>query len=273
MTTRGDEGDGNDQFNTAIQLALSESRHEKYAMELEIEKLRSQLKLMEIKSEVKILEAELTATKEHHEQQLKLGKKLAKLKAEKKILLSIINHPGSVCSVKNFVGSEILNEVQKAVLTGWKPGKWNLIYRASTHGQASSTFHNLCDNKGPTYVIARSTSGFTFGGYAGNSWNTSNSYQMAPTSFLFVLNNSYGDLPTKLSLKTENHSNAMYCNIGFGPTFGGGHDLYIRNNPLSGISSCAIGHTFENELGRNGNTFTGTSSFLLKDYEVYCLVQ
>ena len=283
MATRRDDEDDKNQSNTSTQLALIESRHEKalleqkHAMDLELEKIKSEMKLMMVNNEVQRLRDELLSTKEHHEKELKLEKELAELKAEKKNQVSVpsvINYPGSIYPHYgiNFCGSILLNDTQKALLSGWKPGNWTLKYRASAHGQAASTFHSLCDNRGSTYVIVRSTAGYTFGGYAGNSWNSSSGvYQVAPTSFLFVLNNSFGDVPTILPLTTENSAHAMYCKASYGPTFGGGHDLHISNNPMSNNSSyCNIGGSYYVDgLGRGVNTFTGARNFQVQDYEVY----
>ena len=46
---------------------------------------------------------------------------------------------------------------------------WKLCYRASIHGWRSRTFHNYCDNKGPTVTIIR-VGIYIFGGYNDNSW-------------------------------------------------------------------------------------------------------
>ena len=44
-----------------------------------------------------------------------------------------------------------------------------LCYKASVNGRASSTFHNLCDNKGPTVVLVESGK-YVFGGFAAAPW-------------------------------------------------------------------------------------------------------
>ncbi|CAH3186833.1 unnamed protein product, partial [Porites lobata] len=46
---------------------------------------------------------------------------------------------------------------------------WKLCYRASVDGWRSRTFHNRCDNKGPTVTIVRVGS-YIFGGYNDKSW-------------------------------------------------------------------------------------------------------
>ena len=49
--------------------------------------------------------------------------------------------------------------------------KWVLCWRASQNGWASTTFHSLCDYKGPTITIVR-VGEYIFGGYVGMSWTT-----------------------------------------------------------------------------------------------------
>ena len=46
-----------------------------------------------------------------------------------------------------------------------------LIYRASEHGYTAKSFHNYCDDKGPTLIIIKSSGGWIFGGYTTQSWS------------------------------------------------------------------------------------------------------
>ena len=48
--------------------------------------------------------------------------------------------------------------------------KWRLIYRASEHDYTAKSFHEYCDNKGPTLVVIKSIGGWIFGGYTTKSW-------------------------------------------------------------------------------------------------------
>lgn len=54
-----------------------------------------------------------------------------------------------------------------------------------------------------------------------------NNYRRSDKSFLFSLKNRYNK-PFKMNVY-QNHGNAQYNNNGYGPTFGGGHDLYLAN--------------------------------------------
>ncbi len=51
--------------------------------------------------------------------------------------------------------------------------KWRLLYRASEHEFSAKSFHECCDNKGPTLVIIKSSGGWIFGGYTTQSWSKS----------------------------------------------------------------------------------------------------
>ena len=75
---------------------------------------------------------------------------------------------------KNFKESVILtNEEHRNKLIGWLPqyDKWHLLFRASRDGFSALTFHDMCDNKGPTVAIVKSGNNI-FGGFTENSWNS-----------------------------------------------------------------------------------------------------
>ena len=49
--------------------------------------------------------------------------------------------------------------------------KWRLIYSASKHEYTASSFHQYCDNKGPTLVVIKSSKGSIFGGFTTQQWS------------------------------------------------------------------------------------------------------
>ena len=51
-----------------------------------------------------------------------------------------------------------------------------LLFRATEHGFTATKFHELCDNKGKTLTIVKSTNNKIFGGYTPLNWNTSGNY-------------------------------------------------------------------------------------------------
>ena len=183
---------------------------------------------------------------------------------------------------KNFeIDSNILIEVEKGdeylkklyEWTGYK--KMELIYRGTRDDSESKTFHNKCDNQGPTIILCKNEKDNIFGGYASISWTSDGNYHAANGSFLFTLTNIHGTAPTKYP-NTQNCNNSVYHASNYGPTFGNNHDLYICNNYLNSTSSYAsLGGAYPDILGKGYSIFTGdnnNSHFKLKELEVFKLL-
>jgi len=136
------------------------------------------------------------------------------------------------------------------------------IYVASTDGDDSSDFHEKCDGKGPTVVIVETTTGNVFGGYTSVSWSRNNNWKRAPTSFLFQLRPRF----SHFAMRKSDDRHATFHHQSNGPTFGGGHDLYIASGALSYSHSYVNGNTYK----ANGYTLNdGTQYFQVKDYVVF----
>ena len=99
----------------------------------------------------------------------------------------------------------------------------------------------------------------------------SGNYKRSSGSFLFSLVNPSGLVPTKMPLIAGREGYAIYCNSGYGPTFGGGHDLHIFNAPNTINNSCArLNNTYQCPTGQNTNTFlTGYQNFVVNELEVF----
>ena len=74
-----------------------------------------------------------------------------------------------------------------------------LLYRGTRDGMSSKTFHNNCDNKGPTISLFKNEKGYIFGGYISNDWkgDQCGGWTSAGDSFIFTLTNMYNISPTK----------------------------------------------------------------------------
>ncbi len=72
-----------------------------------------------------------------------------------------------------FLRESIISEGQyDGKLREWSGDyQWKLIYRASEHGYTAKSFHECCDDKGPTLVIIKSSGGWIFGGYTTQLWS------------------------------------------------------------------------------------------------------
>ncbi|XP_031570032.1 uncharacterized protein LOC116304430 [Actinia tenebrosa] len=129
-----------------------------------------------------------------------------------------------------------------APVTTGLPTKWERCYYTKVNGWASSTFHSGCNSVGPTITIIK-VGQYMFGGYTDINWHSSGSYSKSVNSFIFSFKNKYDFEPFKL--KVKNIDNAIYGNGGYGPTFGGGHDIYIANNAGGNTNSYSnLGHSY-----------------------------
>ena len=88
----------------------------------------------------------------------------------------------SRCCLKNpselLVNTQLVNQQYDAKLREWigNDYQWRLIYRASEHEYTASSFHECCNDKGPTLIVIKSSEGWIFGGYTTQSWSGDGMY-------------------------------------------------------------------------------------------------
>lgn len=169
--------------------------------------------------------------------------------------------------VSGFEGGSFINADQATRLADWYGAGWKLLYKASRDGWNSTDFHNKCDNKGETVTVIKSGNNI-FGGYLGTSWNSSVNYISCNTASLFTLVNPHGIAPTKFNISVA--SNAGYGAQGYGPTLGGGHDLYIAPNANANSNSYSnFPHSYQDTTGKGNTLFAGTKNFQVTEVEVF----
>ncbi|RIB20346.1 hypothetical protein C2G38_2081002 [Gigaspora rosea] len=139
---------------------------------------------------------------------------------------------------------------------------FNLLFRSSLDGLSSKTFHQKCDNKGATIVVAKDqNSSYLFGGYNPLDWNGKNVWKKTIDSFIFALD--YDDLKNA-TVSCINHDNSNYaigCSDNYGPVFGEGPDLCVPNN--SSIWKLKT---------KSYPKFVNINSLTVLDYEVFQVV-
>ena len=70
-----------------------------------------------------------------------------------------------------FPNTQIVNQQYDSILREWVGDyKWRLLYRSSEHGYSGESFHECCDDRGPTLIVIKSSGGWLFGGYTTQSW-------------------------------------------------------------------------------------------------------
>jgi len=107
---------------------------------------------------------------------------------------------------------------------GTGPKQFTLLYSATRDGCDATTFHQKCDNQGPTVTVLYNPHDSVYGGYTGQSWNGGVGWINDPTALLYQLKFSGNDQRTKFPVVSSSH--AIYCNNNYGPTFGAGHNLH-----------------------------------------------
>lgn len=154
----------------------------------------------------------------------------------------------------------------------YSDGYWKLCWRASKDGWAGTTFHTLCDGKGPSVTIVKANDNI-FGGFTKSQWGHTGIYIDDPEDFLFSLANKVHVKPVKLT-HLPNSPYGIYSAKNYGPTFGDGHDLHISDNANSNSNSYTIlGVTYEVPPGQDAITFlAGTNGFMLQEIETFYLV-
>lgn len=178
-----------------------------------------------------------------------------------------------------FLESKILSDEHKDIMINqWLKDQLDLphstfvlLYRASRDGWSTATFHTCCDKRGPTVVVVKSNDSL-FGGFTEQSWDSSGSYKYCNESFIFSLVNPSGSVPTKLPLKPDQTKYGIYCNSGYGPTFGGGHDLTICEDANSSSKSySSLGNSYECPRHITSTFLTEERTFLVSEVEVFGL--
>ena len=105
--------------------------------------------------------------------------------------------------------------------------RWKLLYRATRDGFSAENFHSKCDGKSNTLTVIRTKLGYVFGGFTTKPWSIIGKYANDPDAFIFSLINRQG-IPQKFDCKFPEY--AIYCKNKCGPSFGGGHDIYLCDN-------------------------------------------
>ncbi len=153
---------------------------------------------------------------------------------------------GSNCELKPF-DSSILTDAQSTQLfslIGFSSSLFSSkpIYQASKDGFSASNFHSKCDNAPNTLVIIRTVNNNIFGAYVEVSWSGGGSYKSDSNAFLFSLINPSKN-PIKMPISSTQY--AIYAHPSYGPTFGGGHDLYTPDQPNSNQGYLNLGHSYK----------------------------
>lgn len=156
-------------------------------------------------------------------------------------------------------GSTLLNGAGLAQLENWLGTGEKTFTNIFTkkEGDTAQSFHSAADSKGATFTLMTvSTNGGatwkTIGGYDPLSWGSQGQYNYSynlsdRTAFIFNLT----DLVKSAQRSDGRGQYQTYDNASYGPTFGGGHDIYVDSALTSGYS---YGYSYGNAGGGSYGT-------------------
>ena len=214
--------------------------------------------------QIKSMKVEMNEMKE-------LNKEIKSMKLEMNEMKEFIdqlkegNIVGSINRNKALQSNEmIIDEKERKLICDWisinRKVKMELLYKATRDGDSSSAFHNKCDGKSPTLTLVKTSNGYRCGGFTNTPWESSRNYKKDNNAFVFSMD-------TRIKYMSTNDY-SIYCYSGYGPTFGGGHDLYLANGFLSTANNyCNCPYTYKTV--KKSELTGGEYNFKVKECEVY----
>jgi VCBS repeat-containing protein len=183
-------------------------------------------------------------------------------------------------------GSNLIDQAQANQIAGYLNGGsvtlTRIFSKTQGDGKVAPDFHAAADNQGRTITVYRvqyNGQQYLIGGYNPQSWNSSSSYNMTPndadrTAFLFNLTSDFVQRQ-----KLNNDPSCPGCGQyqtynynGYGPTFGGGHDLYSDYSLQSGYANnwgYGASSIFNNNILNINIQYTGYPNLQILGFEVF----
>ncbi|CAD8214094.1 unnamed protein product [Paramecium octaurelia] len=118
--------------------------------------------------------------------------------------------------------------------------EFQLIFQGTRDGLNNNSFWNKCNGKCNLLMIFQSQSGYIFGGYSPCRWQNNTSYVQDDTLSSFIFSQTHDSI---YPLILDKKKYAIYCNSGYGPCFGDGHDICINSDFKDGYSN--IGNSYK----------------------------
>ncbi|MDF1811624.1 MAG: PEP_CTERM-anchored TLD domain-containing protein [Verrucomicrobiales bacterium] len=174
---------------------------------------------------------------------------------------------GSLGSIVNN-DTDLLDAANLAELEGWLGEPFtleNIFERNSGDAATATDFHSKADGQGPTisvFEVVGPNGTELIGGYNPQSWDSFSGYNADNTNDAFIFN-----LTTGLKLDNTDSRYHTFNSINYGPTFGGGHDLYSNSALTSGYASP---HSY-NPSGVNIFGVSVRSNFTINAVEVFTI--
>ncbi|MET1413186.1 PEP_CTERM-anchored TLD domain-containing protein [Roseibium sp. HPY-6] len=165
--------------------------------------------------------------------------------------------PGTANAVSINGGSSILTQQYATQLETWLEygsiGLTNIFTK--NQGDNSVDFHASVDGKGPTFSVISLDNGNVVGGFNPFSWDSASGYKRDSNTNAFLFN-----LTTSTKYDHNRYDHVTFNNGNHGPTFGGGHDLFINSTLSGGYANIGLNYGDSSQYGNTAyrNAFTGS---------------
>ena len=124
----------------------------------------------------------------------------------------------------------------------------NIFTKTLGDGKTAMDFHASANGRGRTFTImevlaSQGNTRQTIGGYDPQSWDSSSTYHITmndPQRTGFIFNLTASDVrhqKTSLDPLSANGQYQTYNSPSYGPTYGGGHDIYIQSDLSAGYAN------------------------------------
>ena len=151
----------------------------------------------------------------------------------------------------------VVTRIQDVLLKG---AKFNLLYKATMHGDKASVFHEKCDNQPRSLVIVETDKGIRFGGFTTKSWEGHCAKKIDNDAFVFSVDkNKIFDIVI--------NEPAVGAYPKFGPVFFGCQIRIYNDFFTKGGSTCYRGLNYKTTQDFELNN--GEQKYIVKDIEVY----
>ena len=162
-----------------------------------------------LKNEIKELKNENTQLKDEN---IQLKNEVNDIKEKFNILWSMNESKRIIANLDSKIIKENgnYNESLKNWINPSQKIKAELLYRLSDNGDSTLTFHDLCDNKGPTLTLFHVNDDNIVGIYTPLSWDSTSEWKNDMDTFILNLNKNQ-------KYKKLKNDNSIYCNNSYGP--------------------------------------------------------
>jgi hypothetical protein len=187
--------------------------------------------------------------------------------------INILDHYKKIFKYSNIISPDLITTDLLLVLP--KIISLKLLYRVSHLGPSAELFHQLCDNKGPTLMFIKTSTGHIFGSFNSLYFKSISKYELSYDNFLFSISDGRLRRPMRCKIIKQLAEYALkQATNEYSPGFGISNDadLFIAFKKLNNSYS-HLGKVYKCPKGYNPKTFLAgkENQWDILDIEIYSI--